>query len=432
MRFSIQTLGCKVNSYESQFYVEQLKEKGFTFVQEDQDCDLCIINTCAVTNTAAQKSRQKINQAKRKYPNAKIVVVGCLGQFMDKEKREGMEVDLWMGAKHKDKLADSILEMLNTNTKIDKVESVLQTFDFEAMPIHFFQDQHRAFLKVQDGCNQFCSYCAIPYARGRERSLPIKQVVEVAKQLEAQGHKEIVLTGIHTGRYSDGAHTLTSLLESLLKETSKDIYYRISSIEITEVSDELISLMKENTRICRHLHIPIQSGCNETLVRMHRPYTIEQFKERLHWIRNEIPDISISTDVIAGFVQESQEEFEQTLQTIHDCQFSFLHVFPYSKRDGTLASKMKGDINGNIKKDRVNQLMKLSNLLRNQDMKRFKCIEVLIEQKKGELYSGYTSQYHPVLIQSEKEICGRYTFNDFTIQDQNYVCQMKGEAHAFK
>ena len=427
MRFSIVTLGCKVNSYESQYYVEQLTNAGFTQVKDGQDTDICIINTCAVTNTAASKSRQKINQAKRNHPNAYIAVVGCLGQFMDEEKRKELDVDLLMGAKHKDQLVSYIQDMIKNNTKVDTIDTVDQTFDFESMPIHFFQDQHRAFLKVQDGCNQFCSYCAIPYARGRERSLPMEQVVNIAKELEAQGHKEIVLTGIHTGRYNDGANNLTDLLQQLLEQTSADIYYRISSIEITEVTDSLIELMKDNTRICRHLHIPIQSGCDETLKRMNRPYTILDFKNKLEIIRQQIPDISISTDVIAGFIQESDQEFQRTIQTIKDCAFSFLHVFPYSKRDGTVASKMKGELNGSIKKDRVNQLLKLSSLLRQEDMKRFNTIDVLIEQKKEQGYTGYTSQYHPVIIQSEKDISGRYQYEISEIIDNTYIVKGKGK-----
>lgn len=425
MRFSLTTLGCKVNSYESQYYVEQLKEQGYQY--DEKNPDICIINTCAVTNTAAQKSRQKIHKSKREHPNAYIVVVGCLGQFMDKEKREELDVDCWIGAKHKNELPQRLKEMIDSKETVDCIEPITQTVDFESMPIHFFENQHRAFLKVQDGCNQYCSYCAIPYARGAERSLQTNQAVQIAKELSNQGHKEIVLTGIHTGRYQDGQTTLAGLLKVMLDETPEDVYYRISSIEINEVTDELLELMKEQPRICRHLHIPIQSGCNETLKRMNRPYTIEQFKQRLDVIRAILPDCSISSDVIAGFVSETQEEFDQTVQTMNDCAFSFLHVFPYSKRDKTVAANMKDEISGSIKKERVSQLLKMSTLLRIQDMKRFTEIEVFIERKKGNLYTGYTNQYHPVFIESDRELKGRIRTTWDSIDEKGYWVKDKGE-----
>ncbi|MBP3853424.1 MAG: tRNA (N(6)-L-threonylcarbamoyladenosine(37)-C(2))-methylthiotransferase MtaB [Erysipelotrichaceae bacterium] len=425
MRFSILTLGCKVNTYESQYYIEQLTNHGFEHVSDKEDTDICIINTCAVTNTAAKKSRQKIHQAKREHPNAYIVVVGCLGQFMKPENRQAMEVDCWIGAQHKNEMADTIRKMIQTKQPSDTIGDIDQRFDFESMPIHFFDQQHRAFLKIQDGCDQFCSYCAIPYARGRERSLNHKEAVRIAKDLVGKGHKEIVLTGIHTGRYTDHTMRLSDLLKACLKETGKDVHYRISSIEITEVTDELIQLIQENPRICRHLHIPIQSGCDQTLQRMNRPYTVSEFKERLAHIRNQCPDLSVSTDVIVGFCQEDEEEFHQTIQTIQDCQFSFLHVFPYSKRDGTRASHMDGEPSNAIKKDRVRQLMKLSDLMRIQDMKRFTDIEVLIERKKGNQYTGYTSQYHPVRIHSESLLKGRIITKWDTIDKDGYTVEMK-------
>ncbi len=431
MRFSITTLGCKVNAYESQFYAEELKKLGFEEVSDDQECDICIINTCTVTNTAAHKSRQKIHQAKKKNPNAYCVVVGCYVQFAKEEERDHLDADLIIGANHKNQLAPLIQEMVQKNEKKDTVNEIVQFNDFEAMPIHYFESKHRAFLKVEDGCNQFCSYCAIPYARGRERSLKYEQVIEIAQSLVKKGHSEIVLTGIHTGRYKDGAYHLSDLLKGLLENTPEHVFYRISSIEITEVDDALIELMAENPRICRHLHIPIQSACNETLKRMNRPYTVEEFKERMNEIRKALPDISISTDVIAGFVQESEEEFETTYHNIKEIEFSFLHVFPYSKRNGTKASFMKGEINGKIAKERVAKLLALSKELRQKDMQRFPIVSVLIEKGADGVYSGYTNQYHPIKVYSDQVLEGRITLKWDEMDEGGYIAR-KDDSNAIK
>lgn len=419
MKFKILTLGCKVNAYESQFYCEELEKKGF--IQTEEVADIYIINTCTVTNTAASKSRQKIHQAKKENPEAIIVVVGCYVQVIDKQKRDELEVDLIIGARNKKKLPDIIEVYIQSKDKKDYVESTTDFNDFETMPIACFESKHRAFLKIQDGCNQFCSYCTIPFARGRERCLPHNEVVSIAQSLVKKGHSEIVLTGIHTGRYFDGEYNLAQVLKLLLENTPDTIYYRISSIEITEVSDELIHLMQENNRVCHHLHIPVQAACDETLKRMNRPYTMEYFKERVAYIRKCIPDISISSDVIAGFVQESDEEFNTTVQNIKDIQFSFLHVFPYSKRDGTVASKMKGEINGKVKKERVNVLLNLSKELRKNDMKRFNPVQVLVEDEANGIYNGYTNHYHPIKIHSKKPLSGRIEVEWTSIEDDSYI-----------
>ena len=419
MKFRVLTLGCKVNSYESQFYAEELERIGFEMAKDDEVCDLYIINTCTVTNTAASKSRQKIHMAKKENPNAITVAVGCYVQFIDDKKREELGVDICIGANNKNKLA-SIIQSYMESHSINPIVSIQEFSEFETMPISQFESKKRAFLKIQDGCNQYCSYCAIPYARGHERCLKSDEVIEIAKQLSEKDHDEIVLTGIHTGRYHDGDITLARLLKMLLENTPDRVYYRISSIEITEIDDELIALIKENPRVCHHLHIPIQSGCNETLKRMNRPYTIEEFKERIAYIRNELPDISISTDVIVGFVQESEDEFKTTYDNLKDIQFSFLHVFPYSKRDGTVASKMKGEVNGKVKK-----LLSLSNNLRIMDMRRFNPILVLIENHKNNKYVGYTNQYHPVEIESSTPLNGRVLVSWDEIVDGVY--KVKGE-----
>ncbi|MDY2957428.1 tRNA (N(6)-L-threonylcarbamoyladenosine(37)-C(2))-methylthiotransferase MtaB [Floccifex sp.] len=420
MKYKILTLGCKVNSYESQFYNEQLEASGFTKANEDEPCDLYIINTCTVTNTAASKSRKKIHQAKKENPNAIVVAIGCYVQFIDEKQRNDLGVDIVIGANHKNELVKIVSDYIKSK-KMNTVVSIEDFSEFESMPIHEFESKKRAFLKIQDGCNQYCSYCAIPYARGHERCPSKESVIETAIELSKRDHDEIVLTGIHTGRYQDGSTNLAGLLKELLKKTDSRIHYRISSIEITEVSDELIQLMKENKRICSHLHIPIQAACNETLARMNRPYTVEEFKERIQYIRTQLPNVSISTDVITGFVQESEEEFNTTVQNLKEIGFSFLHVFPYSKRNGTEASKMTGEIDGNVKKSRVNVLLSLSKELRLNDMNRFDEISILIENHKDNVYYGYTDQYHMAHVYSNQPLEGRINVKWDAIENETYI-----------
>lgn len=407
MRFTIQTLGCKVNAYESEYYTQQLAARGH--IQDDENPDLCIINTCTVTNTAAAKSRQMVHRARKNYPQAKIAVVGCFVETAEESEKQKLEADLLIGARGKSRLADQAEALFSQTPRLTDEE---EGASFESMPIKTFAGRHRAFLKIQDGCNQFCSYCAIPFARGRERSLSFDEAVRLGKELAENGHKEIVLTGIHTGRFNGMDKTgkersLADLLKELLKETDQDVCYRISSIEITEVDDALIELMKEDARLLHHLHIPIQSGSDPVLKAMNRPYTVQQFKDRIAWIRQQIPDISISTDIITGFPGETDEQAETTEQNLADIGFSFLHIFPYSRRKGTEAAEMKDHVHGTVQKARAARLQQLSRQLRAKDMARFDYGTVLTEQRHADYITGYTSQYHPVRIYTEKQLPAR-------------------------
>ncbi len=430
MKFRMITLGCKVNEYESEFYQEQMRSKGFEKAEGDEPAEVCIINTCTVTNTAARKSRQKIHRARRENPGAMIVVVGCYAQTMEEEIREALEADLVVGAVHKNQLADLIVQKMNGTESEQEVlvEDVLHIMDFENMPIGSFEGQQRAFLKIQDGCNQYCSYCQIPLARGFERCAIPEEVIKTAKALSDKGHQEIVLTGIHTGRYHFRGLKLAGLLKKLLEETPESVKYRISSIEITEVDDDLIGLMQQSDRILPHLHIPVQSACDATLRRMNRPYTVEEFKNRLAEIRKAVPEVSVSTDVIAGFVQESEEEFETTRANLEDMGFSFLHVFPYSRRKGTKADEMTGFVPDEEIKRRTRVLLDLSDRLRLQDMQRFDQVEILVERPARDgLYAGYTANYQPALITSPKPLEGRIKAVVTGIQDGQLQVKVKEE-----
>lgn len=399
--FAMMTLGCKVNAYESAVYEKALLDKGYQCVGMKDIADIYVINTCAVTNTAAAKSRQKIHQAKALNPNAIIAVCGCYAQtHAEQLTKEG--VDVLVGSSHKNELADAIENALNGRSSAIPLENVRQYRVFESMNLNQFHHQCRAFLKIQDGCNQFCSYCIIPYARGMERSMALDEAVKQAKQL-AVYHREIVLSGIHTGRYGrDLGTNLLALLKELVKIDRLE-RIRISSIEMNELSDELIEFIAKEPKIGRNLHIPIQSGQNDVLKRMNRPYDIQYFKTRMEYIRNLIPDISISSDVIVGFPGESEEEFQETLKNIKEMQFSFLHVFPFSKRDRTPAAKMAGQWDNKTKKQRVRQLSALSNELYEQYQRHFigKRVRVLMETIQGDELNGHASEYFMVKVKGD-------------------------------
>lgn len=401
MRYAISCLGCKVNTYEAESIGQSLRTLGYKEVDFKEEADVYLIFTCAVTNTAASKSRQKINQAIRQNEKAIICVVGCYVQINAENMKENEHIDILVGSSHKQDIPQLIQEVILKREKKVLVEDVRKEAKFESLSLSHFEHQTRAYMKVQDGCNQFCSYCIIPYARGKERSLPLQEVIETAKKL-AENHVEIVLAGIHTGRYGhDIGTTLTDCLKEILKATDKIERIRISSIEITEITDELIELMKENHRIARHLHIPIQSGCNATLKRMNRPYTTEEFIQRVHEIREAIPGVSISTDLIVGFPQETEEEFKQTLQTIQDCQFTFMHVFPFSSKTGTVAEKMPGQVVDKVKKERVLTCSQCSKNLYYGYKSSFinKDVAVLIEEHRGNQSFGHSSEYLPVTVE---------------------------------
>lgn len=403
--FAIATLGCKVNTYESQGYESALLEKGYEEVPFKEKADVYIINTCAVTNTAGAKSRQKIHQAYASNPNAIIAVVGCYVQTAASSMAKMEHIDILLGSDEKAKLPSMIEQALQTRTKQIVVHDVRQVKAFEALPIKKFEHQTRAFLKIQDGCNQFCSYCIIPYARGAERSLAPEEVVKIAKNLVANGHLEIVLSGIHTGRYGhDLGSDLVTLLKRMVQEVDGLQRIRISSIEMNEITDELLNFMKEEHKIARHLHIPIQSANTTILKKMNRPYDVEWFMQRVEVIRALLPDISISTDVITGFPQERESEFLDTVENIQKIAFSFLHVFPFSKRDNTAAASMSDHIDNKTKKARAAVLGNVSKQLYADYQRQFvnKEVDVLLEKEEDGLLFGHTSEYLPVYVKTDR------------------------------
>ena len=418
LTFAIDTLGCKVNTYESQSYLASLKASGFQEVKFNEQADIYIINTCAVTNTAAAKSRQRVNQAIKQNPHALICVVGCLIQIGDEYLNNDQDIDVLIGSSQKKMLVPLIQQALKTKERQIFKQDVFDHPLFEDLQVESFEHQTRAFLKIQDGCDQYCSYCIIPYARGKERSLAPQKVIQKAQTLSEKGHLEIVLSGIHTGRYGKEYQTdLEQLLQQLIMTSIKRL--RISSIEINEVTDGIIQLIKPYPVLAKHLHIPLQAGSDKILKAMRRPYDKAFYLKRVRFIKQQIPDISISTDIIVGFPGESAEDFAETFNFVKEVGFSFIHVFPYSKRTGTLAAKLDQQLTNAIKKQRVHELMDLSKIMYTKYQSRFigETLEVLFESKKDDYYYGHSSEYLPVKAKSFYDL--RHKMYNVIIKETN-------------
>jgi len=404
MKFAICNLGCKVNNYESNWYAQQLSLK-YEEVDFKEIADVYIINSCTVTNMAGSKTRQMFHQAKKRNPKACIVCVSCYSQMEYLSKPELFDdCDIVIGSTHKKELPICVDKWFENKQRIVLVEEFEKT-NFEEMELKTF-NQTRAYLKIQDGCNQFCSYCTIPLARGRERCLSGDRIIQYGKNLVASGHQEIVLTGIHTGRWHDENGNLTALIKRMLNEIEGLKRIRLSSIEMTEVSDELIALMSQDERVASHLHIPLQTGTDRLLKLNNRPYTTEQYYQKIQKIRSLIPDISISSDVIAGLPTESSQEAKATEEFIEKCELSFLHVFPYAKKEHTKDAEMKQQVDEQEKKHRVSCLTNLSSSLYNRYASKFvgQKLQVLFETKQDNVNRGHCSQYIVTEVISEKDL----------------------------
>ena len=401
MKFYINTLGCKVNTYESNVIRDLFINKGY-IESSEEEADVIVINTCSVTNKADSKSLKTVRQAKRRNENAIIVVSGCSSQNKQDEYLNLDEVDIVIGNRYKTDIIKYIEEYQKDHKKINALTD-MKKVPFEIMMLNNF-NQTRAFVKIQDGCNNFCSYCIIPYVRGNVRSKDKDDVIKEVKTLVDDSKKEIVLTGIHTGNYGrDLKLSLADLLEELVKIDGLE-RIRISSIEVTELDEKFMKVLKENNKIVNHMHIPLQSGCDKTLKDMNRKYLTEYFIKKIEEIRSIRPDINITTDVIVGFPGETEEDFETTYKTIEKIKFSKIHVFPYSKRKGTKAATMPNQVNENIKQQRVHKLLELSERLEKEYMEKYieEVVEVLPETIKDNILTGHTGNYLQVKCNGNK------------------------------
>lgn len=400
MKFHIITLGCKVNTYESEVIKENLLKNNYTYTDNENDADIIIINTCSVTNMADNKSKKMVRHAKRL---GKILVVcGCSSENNQSAYKE-MGIDILIGNKDKSKIYDLMEEYLKSNESCAKFYNEEET-TFENMQVDKFHSHTRAFVKIEDGCNNFCSYCIIPYVRKNIRSKNFDEAVSEIKTLVENGHKEIVLTGILTGSYNSNGHTLADLIEEISKlEDLKRI--RISSIEVTELDEDMLNVIKNNKKVVNHLHIPLQAGSNEVLKRMNRKYDLDYFKKKIETLRNIKEDISITTDVIVGHPYEIEELFLETVNTCKEINFAKIHVFPYSKRDGTPASRMPMQVSDHDKKMRSRMLNKISKELEEDFYKSHlnQVLDVLIEEVEENTSTGFTSNYIKVKIKKVLE-----------------------------
>lgn len=396
MKFNIITFGCKVNQYESNMMEENMLSSNF-FYEENKDlADIIIVNTCSVTNVADKKCLKMIRRIRRENPDSLLVVAGCSSQN-NQEVYKKLDIDILIGNKDKSRIADIIKEYIKTEKRYVKFYNE-RDLEFEDMQINDY-NHNRAFIKIEDGCDNFCSYCIIPYVRGSVRSKDFSKVISEAKSLADHNHKEIVLTGIHTGHYLNNNHDLTDLINELSK-IDNILRIRISSIEITELNDKFLSMLEKNKKVCDHLHIPLQAGSDEILKRMNRKYDLKYYEDKINRIRSIRPNISITTDIIVGFPYETDELFNSTLDFAKKMNFSKIHVFPYSKREGTSAASMPNQVDDKIKKIRVKKLMELSDKLEKEYYDKFKGkdLDILIEECDNNVSIGHTSNYLMVTL----------------------------------
>lgn len=390
------TLGCKVNTYESLFVMDLLKKNNYEIKDFEDICDVYIINTCTVTNQSDIKSRKMIRHAIKRNSSACVVAMGCFIEGHQEFVEDG--VDIYLGNKDKSKIVELLDEYFSKKKTIRQISSEEKTI-FEDMYITKFVGRTRAFVKIQDGCENFCSYCIIPFVRGKCRSKDFNTVIKESTALVSNGYKEIVLTGIHTGNYGVDIHSsFAELLQEIVKIKGLE-RLRISSIEVTELTEEVLDILKTSPIIVDHLHIPLQAGSNHVLKVMNRKYDLKYFKEKIEQIRKIRPHIAITTDIIVGHPGESEEDFEETIRTAHEIGFSKIHVFPYSLRNNTKAAQME-QIDGNIKKERARKLLEISRQLEKKYMTKFigKDLSVLTENQKKDYTYGHTGNYLQIKI----------------------------------
>ena len=396
MTFNILTLGCKVNSYESNVMRDLLIEAGYKEVGVSDIADISIVNTCSVTNTADSKSLKVIRQIHKKNPNTIIVACGCMIQNKKDNIKDIEEISIAFGNVGKSNIVNYIDEYIKTKKKIIDIKDVMSA-GFEKMNLNTF-DKTRAFVKIEDGCENYCSYCIIPYTRGKVRCKEPRDVINEVKTLVKGGHKEVVLTGIHTGHYGFNDFNFADLLNYLVEIDGLE-RLRISSIEMNEITNEVLDVFKKSNVLVDHIHLPLQSGSDTVLKRMNRKYLKKDFIEKVNELRKIRPNISITTDVIVGFPEETDEEFNETIETIKKINFSKIHVFPYSERKGTPACDMK-QVDGNVKKERVKVLLNLSKELEQSYFEKFVGMKVVFipEVYKDGYLIGHTGNY--LLIKS--------------------------------
>ena len=415
------TLGCKVNQYETNAMAQKFLEKGYQIIEEETPeneeikPDICIINTCTVTNMSDRKSRQMLRRMKEKNPNTIVVAVGCYAQVAKEELAKISEIDLVLGNNEKVEIVRHIEEYINNHIDNVELEDVMYSKEFSDFGNVTYTEKTRAVIKIQDGCDRFCSYCIIPYARGRVRSRKPESIVSEITQIASNGIKEVVITGIHIASYGKDFsmskdpelqnYKLIDLLEEI-NSINGIQRIRLGSIEPLLITEEFVERLKKLEKICHHFHLSLQSGCDETLKRMNRRYTTEQFKEIVRLLRNAYDDVNLTTDVIVGFPGETDEEFSKTYKFLEEIKFYKMHIFKYSPRKGTKAAVMPNQISGDIKEERSRKLIELSdkNEIEYNESYIGKNVEVLFEEEKDGIFKGHTQNYIMVYCELNKNL----------------------------
>lgn len=402
------TLGCKVNQYETNAMEQQFIQNNYKIVENTEKADIYVINTCTVTNMADRKSRQMLRRVKEINQSAVIVVCGCYAQVAKTELEQIPEVDIILGINEKNKIVQIVEEYLASKNNIIEVADVSKQKEFLDFGDVTYTEKNRAVIKVQDGCNMFCSYCLIPYARGRIRSRKIENVVSEIEKIAKQGIKEVVITGIHVASYGKDFENENIRLINLLEEINKIEgieRIRLSSLEPTIVDEEFAQRLSKLEKICDHFHLSLQSGCDATLKRMNRKYTTARYKEATEILRKFYPNANFTTDVIVGFPGETDEEFNQTYKFLKEIGFYKMHIFKYSPRKGTVAEKLPNQVDGNIKEERSRKLIELSNNMQNEKNSQYigKTVKVLFEEYENEYYKGHTTNYMVVKVKTKEQ-----------------------------
>ena len=405
-KVSFITLGCKVNQYDSDAMRTLFIHRGYKPVEHSEVADVYIINTCSVTSIGDRKSRQVIRKIRRNNPDAVIAATGCYAQVAPEELEKMGDVDVIVGHQDRNKIVDYIEEAEKSEKMVNAVKDIMSIREYENLTVDPEGEvKARAFVKVQEGCDNYCTFCIIPYARGRLKSRKQEDAVDEIKKLVEKGYREVVLTGIHLGNYGrdlKNGTSLSTLVSELLKIPNL-LRIRLGSIESVELSDELINIIKNEKRVCHHLHLPLQSGSDAVLKSMNRHYRLRQYKDLIAMLREKIPDLALTTDLIVGFPGETEENFKETLNTLHELNFSAIHVFPFSKRTGTPAAMYPNQITNEEKKKRVHRVQELEKKI----SKEFRCeflnkiVHVLAENKKEEYFEGFSDEYIRVTIKGE-------------------------------
>ena len=409
MKVAFYTLGCKVNQYETNGMIQQFKEEGYDIVDFEDKADIYIINTCTVTNMSDRKSRQILRQAKKNNENAIVIAVGCYVQVAKDEVDKIQEIDFSIGTNQKKDIFKFVKKYINDKEISEKqIDDVMQNKVYGDFGSVTFTEKTRAVIKVQDGCDRFCSYCIIPYARGRVRSRKPESVIKEIKEIAQKGIKEVVITGIHVASYGkdfENEYRLIDLLEEI-NNIEGIARIRLGSIEPLLFTNDFLERFSKLEKMCHHFHLSLQSGCTDTLKRMNRRYTAEEFEKIVQKIRDVYKDAILTTDIIVGFPGETDEEFEKTYEFLKRINFYKMHVFKYSPRKGTKAESMKNQILGDIKEKRSKILLELSDKNEIEYQKSYleKSVEVLFEEKDGKFYKGHTSNYIMVKVESEKDL----------------------------